>query len=144
MHTHIRNTYAHTFQAIKDIAAGQEILVWYGSAGWFQSKDIPYVDVDYAKTMWRPGLHPLPCRQRVRKTKGADGRPWFYVGENLPSGTLLDISLCVNVSVIVVDQFPVLWDFVLMDATTQTVCAHENVEGCWSLTILIRTNIYLC
>ena len=113
----------NTFKAIKDIAAGQEILIQYGNAKWFELKNIPYADVDYASTMWRPDLHPLPCRQSVRHTIGADGRHSFAVREAMPSGTVLEISLCVEVSVIVVDQFPYLWDFVIMDSTTQTVCA---------------------
>ena len=52
----------------------------------------------------------------------------------------MDISLCVKVSIIVVDQF-LLWDFVLMDSTAQTVCAREDAEVCWQPSILIRTNI---
>ena len=68
MHAHMHNRYTctqNTFKATKDIAAGQEIFVRYGSAKWFENKNIPYVDVDYASTMWRPDLHPLPCRQNV-------------------------------------------------------------------------------
>ena len=101
------------FKAIKDIASGQEIFVSYGSAKWFQSKNLSYADVDYASTMWRPDLNPLPCRLSVDQTTGADGRHSFAVLEALPSGTVLEISLCVEVSVVVVDQFPFLWDFVL-------------------------------
>ena len=112
-HTQQRHEHINTFKATKDIAAGQEILVRYGSAKWFEVKNIPYLDVDYASTMWRPDLHPLPCRQRVGKITGADGRHTFAVLEAVPSGTVLEISLCVEVSVIVVDQFPFLWDFVL-------------------------------
>ena len=81
--------------------------------------------------MWRPDLHPLPCRQSVRHTTAADGRHSFSVlADIIPAGTFLDISLCVKVSVIVVDQFPVLWDFVLVGATAQTVCAREDAEVC--------------
>ena len=116
-------------------------MVRYGSAKWFERKNIPYSDVDYASTMWRPDLHPLPCPQSIRKTTGADGRHSFAVRKAVPSGTVLEISLCVKVSVIVVDQFPVLWDFVLIGATAQTVCARENAEVCWQPSILIRTNI---
>ena len=126
------------------MAAGQEILVQYGDAIWFACRNIPYVDVDYASTMWRPDLHPLPCRENVRHTTGADGRDSFSVVTKLPAGTFLDISLCVKVSVIVVDQFPFLWDFVLTEAVSQTVCAHENVEVCWQHTIIIRINISIC
>ena len=111
--------YGHinTFKATKDIAAGQEVLVRYGSAKWFESKKIPYSHVDYASTMWRPDLQPLPCRQKFRKITGADGRHNFAVLAKLPAGTILDISLCVKVSVVVVDQFPFLWDFVLTGET---------------------------
>ena len=49
----------------------------------------------------------------------------------------MDITLCVDVSVVVVDQFPVLWDFVLIGATAQTVCARENAEICEQPSILI-------
>ena len=63
--------------------------------------------------MWRPELHPLPCRQNVAHTTGADGQHSFAVREAVPSGTVLEISLCVEVSVIAVDQFPFLRDFVL-------------------------------
>jgi hypothetical protein len=31
----------------------------------------------------------------------------------VPSGTIVEVSLCVEVSVVMVDQFPYLWDFVL-------------------------------
>ena len=104
-------------------------MVQYGDARWFELKKIPYAAVDYASTMWRPELHPLPCRQNVRHATGADGQHSFaVVADTIPSGTVLDISLCVEVSVIVVDQFPFLWDFVIMGAATQTVCARENTE----------------
>ena len=117
-------------------------MIRYGSEEWFEVKNIPYVDADYASTIWRPDLHPLPCRQRVRQTTGADGRHSFaVVADTIPSGTVVENSLCVEVSVIVVDQFPVLWDFVIMDATAQTVCAREGAEVCWQPSILIRTNI---
>ena len=105
-------------------------MVRYGGADWFERRNIPYADVDYASTMWRPDLHPLPCRQNVAPTAGADGRRIFTVVEAIPSGTVLEISLCVEVSVIVVDQFPYLWDFVLKDATTQAVCGREEAEVC--------------
>ena len=66
----------------------------------------------------------------------------FYAMANLPSGALVEISLCVKVSLIVVDQF-LLWDFVIIDATTQTVCAREDAEVCWQPRILIRRNIFV-
>ena len=115
-------------------------MVRYGGAEWFESKNIPYSDVDYASTMWRPDLHPLPCRENVDLATGADGRPTFSVLAMLLPGTVMDISLCVKVSIIVVDQF-LLWDFVLMDPTSQTVCAHEDAEVCWQPSILTQTNI---
>ena len=138
MHAQHRHGHINTFKATKDIAAGQEILVRYGSAKWFEVKNIPYADVDYASTMWRSDLHPLPCRQNVRQTTGADGRHSFAVlVDTIPSGTVMEISLCVEVSAIVVDQFPVLWDFVLIDATTHTVCAPEDAGVCWQPVILV-------
>ena len=74
--------------------------------------------------MWQPDLHPLPCRQKVAQTNGADGRHSYAVLEAVPSGAVLEISVCLEVSVIVVDQFPFLWDFVLTGET-------ENVHaGC--------------
>ena len=105
-------------------------MVRYGSAQWFESKNIPYSDVDYASTMWRPDLHPLTCHQSVHHTTGAEGRDSFTALAKFPSGTVLDISLCVEVSVVVVDQFPVLWDFVIMSATTQrqTVCVPRDAN----------------
>ena len=117
MHTQQRHEHINTYKATKDIMAGQEIFVRYGGAGWFEGKNIPYADVDYASTMWRPDLHPLPCRQSVRHTTGADGQHSFAVPKAIQSGTVLEISLCVEVSVVVVDQFPYLWDFVLTGET---------------------------
>ena len=108
IHVHI-----NTFKATKDIAAGQELFIRYGDAEWFESKNIPRVDVDYASTMWRPDLRPLPCRQDVAQTTGADGRHSYAVVEAVPSGTVVEISLCLEVSVRIVDQFPYLWDSVL-------------------------------
>ena len=63
--------------------------------------------------MWRPELHSLPCRRNVTQTTGTDGRFSFIVREAVPSGTVLEVSLCLEVSVMVVDQLPFLWDFVL-------------------------------
>ena len=105
------------FKATKDIAAGQEIFVGYGSAKWFELRNISYADVDYASTMWRPDLHPLPCRVRIGHATAANGRQIFAVRDAVPSGTVVEISLCVEVSVIAVDQFPYLWDFVLTGET---------------------------
>ena len=117
-HTQQIHGHINTFKATKDIEAGQEVLVRYNSAQWFESKNIPYSDVDYASTMWRPDLHPLPCRQNVAPTAGTDGQHSFFtVMGPIPRGTVLEISLCVEVSVVVVDQFPYLWDFMLTGGT---------------------------
>ena len=122
----------HILKAAKDMAGGQEIFVRYGDADWFELRNIPYADVDYASTIWRPDLHPLPCRQSVRPITGADGQHSFAVlADTIPSGTVVEISMCLEVSVIVVDQFPFLWDFVIMDAKTQQVCVCAR--GCRSL-----------
>ena len=102
---------------MKDIAAGQEIFIRYGSARGFELNNIPYVDVDYASTKWRPDLHPLPCRQNVARATGVDGRHSYVVVEAIAPGTVLEISLCLNVSVSAVDQLPFLWDFVLTGET---------------------------
>ena len=107
-------THNHFYKATKDIAAGQEIFIKYGSAQWFEFKNLSYTDVDYASTMWRPDLHPLPCRQNFTQTIGADGRHSFAVREAVPSGTVLEVSLCLEVSVITIDQFSFLRDFVLI------------------------------
>ena len=112
MHVHI-----HTFKATKDISAGQEIFVRYGTALWFRCKNIRYSVVDYATTMWRPDLNPLPCRQSVAPTVGADGRHIFTVNGAIPSGTVVEISLCVQIWASVVDQFPYLGDFVIIGET---------------------------
>ena len=108
-----------------------------GDAMWFEDRNVSYNNVDYASTMWRPDLRPLPCSQSVRHTTGADGQHSFSVLAKLPAGTLLEISLCVKMSLNVVDQFPVLWDFVLFGATTQTVCTREDAEVCWPPSILV-------
>ena len=93
---------------------------------------MPRVDVDYASTMWRPDLQPLPCRQNVTQTTGADGRHSFTVVEAVPTGTVLEVSLCLEVSVILVDQFPVLWDVVLTGETENghTGCQQTSASSC--------------
>ena len=144
LYTTETRTHENTFKAKKDIAAGQEILAFYGGADWFERRNIPYADVDYASTMWRPSLHPLPCRQNVYHATEADGRHSFAVLANtIQSGTILEISLCVEVALNVVDQFPILWDFVINDATTQTVCVREAAESCWQH-IYSSKQIYQC
>ena len=133
-HTHTQEMHEHIniFKATTYIEAGQEILVRYGDAQWFESKNIPYSDVDYASTMWRPDLHPLPCRKKVVHTTGADGRHSYAVLEAVPSGTVLEISLCLEVPVIVVDQFPYLRDFVLTGETehVHAGCQQTGVSSC--------------
>ena len=87
MHRYTTDTRTHKhFKATKDIAAGQEIFIRYGNAKWFEGKNVPYADVNYASTMWRPNLRPLRCRQSVDKTTGADGRHSFAVLADIPSG----------------------------------------------------------
>ena len=131
--THTQQIHVHinTFKATKDIAAGQEIFIRYGSAQWFECRNIPHADVDSARTMWRPDLHPLPCRQSVAQATGADGRHSFAVRKAVPSGTVLEISLCVEVSLNIVNQFPVLWDFVLIGETEndRTGCQQTSASS---------------
>ena len=129
--TQQRHEHITTFKATKDIAAGQEIFIRYGSAKWFEEKNIPYTDVDYASTMWRPDLHPLPCRQSVAQTTGANGRNIFFVRKAIPSGTVLEVSVCLEVSVVAIDQVPFLWDFVLTGETeheydTSYTCCQQT------------------
>ena len=119
--THNRCMYPHNiFKATKDIAAGQEIFFRYDGPRWFESKNLPYI----GSTKWRPDLQPLPCRKKVVQTTGADGRRSYAVLEAVPSGAVLEISPCLEVPVVVVDQFPFLWDFVLTRET-------ENVHAGW-------------
>ena len=102
-----------SFKAIKDIEAGQEIFIRYSSAHWFEIRSIPFADVDYASTMWRPDLQPLPCRQSVAQSTGADGRHSFFVREAVPSGAVIEVSLSVEVPLDIADHIPSLRDFVL-------------------------------
>ena len=104
-------------------------MVLYGSAQWFKYKNIPYSDVDYASTIWRSDLHHLPCPKNVDLAARADGHPTFVVQTMVSSRTVLIMSPCVKVSIIVVDQL-LLWDFVLMDQTAQMVCTREDAEVC--------------
>ena len=128
-YTHQIHEHMNSSQAIKDIAPGQELLVQYGTEQWFERKNIQYTNFDYANTMWRPDLQSLPCRENVDLTFGADGRPSFAVKDNLPAGAVMDISPCVKVSLIVVDQF-LLWDFVLIYSEASTVYMYEDAEVC--------------
>ena len=81
--------------------------------------------------MWRPDLNPLPCRQNFAWAVGADGRYIFTVIGAIPSGTVLEMSLCVEISVTVVDQFPYLWDFVLTGETENkcTGCQQTSASS---------------
>ena len=122
MHVHAcrkKSVYTHIqfFKATKDIAAGQELFYWYGDAQWFKTKNISHTEVDYANTMWRPDLQPLPCRKDVIQTIAADGRRSYAVREAVASGAVVEISLCLVVPLVVVDQLPYLWDFVLTGET---------------------------
>ena len=119
----------NTSKATKDIAAGQEIFVWYGNTQWFAGKNLSYADVDYASTMWRPDLHPLLYRQKVAQRIGADGRRSYAVLEAIRPGSLLEISLCVHVSVVVVDQFPFLWDFVITGETKNEHTEYQQTSA---------------
>ena len=126
MHEHMRNRYAchiHISKATKDIAAGQELFYRYGTAQWFKTKNIPYTKFDYTNTMWRPELQPLPCRKHVIQTIGSDGQRSYAVQDAVPSGTIVEISLCLEVPLVVVDQLPYLWDFVLTGETRENVHA---------------------
>ena len=116
--THAQHMYVHTniFKATKDIAAGQELFILYHGA-WFEDRNLPYAEVDYASTMWRPDLRPLPHRRKVVQKTRADGRHSYAVFEDIMPGSILEISRCLEVSVVVVDQFPFLWDFVLTGET---------------------------
>ena len=123
VHAHMNTC---TFKATKDIAAGQEIFVYYGNASWFKDKHISPIDVDYASTRWRPDLQPLPCDQSVLQQIDPDGRRSYTVLTALQSGTVVGISVCIEVPVTVLDQFPVLRDFVL---TGQTGNLHTGVAN---------------
>ena len=135
-HTQRINVHINTLKATKDIAAGQEIFIRYGGAEWFKSKNVSNIDVDYASTMWRPDLHPLPCRKSYRHGIGADGQQSFSVLEAIRTGTVLEISLCVEVSVVVVDQFPFLWEFVLTGETENNEYTGVPTDFC----LLTRTH----
>ena len=117
IHAYVHRNTKYIFKATKDIAAGQEIFYRYGSEHWFKYKNIPYSVVDSASTRWRPDLHPLPCRKKVAHTIGSDHQHSYAVLEAVASDTVLEISLCLEMPLIVVDQFPFLWDYVLTGET---------------------------
>ena len=75
--------------------------------------------------MWRPDLQPLPCRKDVNQTIGADGRRSYAVREAVAPGAVVEISLCLEVPLVVVDQLPYLWDFVL---TGETQNVHVSCQ----------------
>ena len=116
--------HTNTSEATKAIAAGQEIFLDYGNANWFGGKNLSYANVDYASTMWRPDLHPLPYRRELAH-RTVDGQHIFTIFDPIKAGSILDISVCVEVSIVAVDQFPVLWDFVL---TGETENAHIGCQ----------------
>ena len=125
MHVH-----TNTFKATRDIAAGQEILIKYGNADWFEGKNLSHAAVDYASTMWRPDLNPLPYRRKIAQ-RWVDGRHSYAVLDATKPGSILEISICVEVSVVVVDQFSYLWDFVLTGETENehTGCQHSSATS---------------
>ena len=108
IHLHV-----NTFKATKDIAAGQEIFIRYGDAFWFEGRNLSYIDVDFASTRWRPDLKALPYRRKIAQGIGADGHRRYAVLEPIKPDSILEVSLCVEISLVSVDQFPFLWDFVL-------------------------------
>ena len=52
----------------------------------------------------------------------------------MPSGAVLENSLCVEVSVIVIDQFPYLWDFVLTGETDNEHTGCQQTSASCALT----------
>ena len=118
---------------MKDIAAGQEVFVSYGDAEWFEDKNISYIDVDYASAQWRPELHPLPCRQNVVQRKGRDGRLRYIALADISSGTVIEISVCLEMPTIAVDKFS-LWDYALTG-----LMAHMHA-GCHQISKPSRAN----
>ena len=78
--------------------------------------------------MWRPDLHPLPRRRNVVQITRADGRHSYRILEAVPSGAVLEISLCLEVSVIVLDQFPFVWDFALTGETENEYKVFQPVS----------------
>ena len=111
-------------KATKDIAAGQEIFMSYGGANWFEDKNLSYVDVDYASTKWRPELHPLPCPQKVVQRIEVDGTRSYVVPAAISAGTVLEVSICLEVPAILVDEF-FLRDYILTGWS-------DGEHTCWS------------
>ena len=80
--------------------------------------------------MWRPDLQPLPRRKNVLQITGADGLRSYAVLDAIPSGTVLEISLCLEVPVSVVDQFPILSDIALTGETGNVHADWLPVDRC--------------
>ena len=113
------------FKASKDIDAGQELFVSYGSKKWFVYKGLPYTAVDYASAMWRPDLQPLPCCQDIEQTTDDNGLRSYTVLSAIPADTVLDVSLCLDVPANFVDQFPALRNSTLPGQIQHMHAAHQ-------------------
>ena len=83
-----------------------------------------------ASTMWRPDLQPLPRRKNVLRITGADGLRGYAVLDAIPAGTVMEISLCLEVPVSVVDQFPILSDIALTGETGNVHAGWLPVDRC--------------
>ena len=125
LHAYIQCIYVHIhtyiFKATKDIEAGQELFAFYGGESWFLSKGIAYTAVDYASTMWRPDLQPLPCCQDIEQATDANGLRSYTAPSAIPSGTVLDVSLSLAVPAKYLDQFPALRDSTLPGQTANVL-----------------------
>ena len=100
-------------KAKRNIAAGEEIFVSYGDPDWFEDKGLPYVPVDAALARWRPELTPLPCRIPViQKTADGDDDVSYIIMRDVPAGTVLETSLCLEMPPDTVDTYS-LGDVVL-------------------------------
>ena len=121
-------THTHIFKATKDIEAGQELFVFYGGKKWFDSKGVSYATVDYANTMWRPDLQPLPCWRNVEQATDANGLRSYTALSAIPSGTVLDISLCLAVPANFVGQFLVLRNSTLPGQTANVHAAYQQAS----------------
>ena len=109
-------------KAATHIEAGQELFV--SSLG-----DSPYTAVDYASTMWRPDLQPLPCCQDIEQTTDANGLRSYTALSAIPSDTVLDVSLCLDVPANFVDQFPALRNSTLPGQTQHVHAAHQQASA---------------
>ena len=127
--THSTHTHTHIFKATKDIDAGQELFVSYGGEKWFQSKGVTYTAFDYASTMWRPDLQPLPCCQNIEQTTDDNGLRSYTALSAIPSGTVLDVSLCIDVPANFVDQFPALRNSTLPGQIQHVHAVHQQASA---------------